>query len=158
MPFKTAINIIYNRGASIDNVKGKEFILQLILASADVTKAVQLDKYMHIIDSNLFDAALFLNLNSLDKMCGWGWAKKEKIDKSKLTPYIQEFINICAPMVNATPEQFYKEYFKILLYMSENDKNIFFRNILIEINADDKIFKKFKLDPPKKKIKQQTFM
>lgn len=160
MPFNTAKEIIYSNNATPDDVRGKEFILQLILASSSLEQALVVDRYMHVINQELLDGLLFMELSTVGKMKRWAWAKKTAEKDNKMTQLVNLYIETFAPNVGTGIEQFKREYFANLCERSK-DKN-YLRQMLLDLDADDEMFKKYKVDRDpdaankKEKKKQMT--
>jgi hypothetical protein len=155
-PFDVAKNIIYDRGGVVEDVKGNEFILQLILASTSPERACIVDRYMYTVHTDLLCGLLYTALRDVKKMAGWTWEKKPKESKSKHAKLVTAYIEKTAtPDYNSNPGQFTRDYFDLLLFLVEHD-DAFIMKMLLRLDADDKEFKKFGLTNPlkEKEMKQ----
>jgi hypothetical protein len=158
MAFNTAKEIVYSDVATPEDVRGKEFILQLILASASLDQALITDKYMHTINQEIYGGLLFMELHTVGKMKRWAWAKKVREKNNKTTQLVDMYIDQFAPDVGTGTAQFKREYFTNLCERAK-DKG-YLRQMLLDLDADDEMFKKYKVDrdpsATKKKKAQKT--
>ncbi len=150
-PFDVAKNIIYNRGGTVADVRGNEIILQLILASTSPERACIVDKYVHVVHTDLLDGLLYTALRDAQKMSGWKWEKKPKSSNNKYVKLVKSYIEMVASDdYNTNINQFTRDYFDMLLTRVENDESTIIE-MLVKMDADDKEFKKFKVKNPMKK-------
>jgi len=136
------------RQTNVSEVHGNEFILNLILAAADIDKANTIQKYMYVCDKDLITGALYYNIKDVEKMRQWMWQKKKKESSKKLVKYIDSYIEFLSNQTGKTVGKIKEEYKDIILYRCENDKE-YLKRILIDMKADEKMFKSFKVEMPK---------
>jgi len=151
MPFNLAKKIIYAKDGDPSELKGKEYLMLLILASASPDRATDVNKYMYKINQDILAYRLYLEFINLDQMSRWIWKKKEKESTAKLYRLVNDFVEKFSSEVNESTSDFKKDYFKIIFKKSEDIE--FVKLMLDYTKADEKMYKAFKVTPPKK---QQT--
>ena len=136
------------RKTDVSEVYGSEFMLNLILASADIDKANRMQKYLFKCDIDIFAGALYYNVKDVEKMRKWMWQKKKKESSKKLVKYVDAYIEFISKQTGKTFKQIKSEYGNIILHKCENDKE-YMKHVLIDMKADEKTFKSFKVEIPK---------
>ena len=136
------------RQTDVSEVYGNEVMLNLILASADIDTANRMQDYMFKCAKDIFAGALYYNIRNVEKMKKWMWKKKEKASTKKLVKVVDTYIEFLSKHTGKTVKKISSEYKDIILYRCENDKD-YFQRVLIDMKADEKTFKSFKIDVPK---------
>ena len=135
------------RKTDVSEVYGNEFILNLMLASADIDKACRIQEYMYKCDEDILAGAIYYNIKDVEKMRKWMWQKKPKESSRKLMKYVDSYIEFLSLHTGKTVEKLKDEYKDIIIFRCENDKE-YLKRVLIDMKADKKTFKSFKVEMP----------
>jgi len=143
MPFNLARDLVYGKHRSPAEVRGNEYMLQSMLASASLQTAIANDRFMYRVNPELFNGLLYTQFRCLPSMPRWKWVKKPKASKAKIVEVIDTYCDIVAGSVGMTPAAFKQLYAVVLTEYA--DDPVFLRQMLLDINADAATFKRFKI-------------
>lgn len=144
MPFETYKQIL--RGKKPD-LTGKELILLKIIGMGDPIRAERLNRYLFTIDKRIVHGLLTMEIRSIGRMPAW--IKKEKKKDEPIDKLLDEYFTKMELSHTDLNEN-------IILYREIGKRNM--RELLRGIGAEEKVFKKWKVDLDKKmpEIKQSN--
>ena len=135
MPFDTMKRLCRKEDVLIEEIKGKEFLINKTISFGNVNVAAKINRYMWFIDPKIVAGLLIIEMQKFPSIPVWIRKDKKKdddIDKL-IVDYVRRFeldpkmLTLCYPQVRVVVDANLKQFFK-------------------EMDAPEKLYKKYKID------------